>query len=101
MVELIVKAWAIIYFLFVSFVASLTLLLVCCLYRKDALLDSSASLVPVTVYPSPVLKRRRLTPPPCERVMIYVREENEVVYTPLHLVPPSSLGLLNAVSNEV
>ena len=51
-----------------------------------------------TLYSSPALKRRKLTPPPCERVMIYVRQENELAFTPLHLVPPTSLGLLDAVS---
>ena len=49
------------------------------------------------LYPSPLLKRRKLTPPPLERVMIYVRQENELAFTPLHLVPPTSLGLLDAV----
>jgi transcription factor CP2-like protein len=44
-----------------------------------------------------MLKRRKLTPPPIERVMIYVRQENELAFTPLHLVPPTSLGLLDAV----
>lgn len=82
-------------------------------YRKD-FLDSHAGLLgtplavpsnavanPSTLYSSsPVLKRRKLTPPPCERVMIYVRQENELAFTPLHLVPPTSLGLLDAVSSN-
>jgi hypothetical protein len=70
--------------------------------RKEMLtmgVDLAANVSGVTaMYTSPVVKRRRLTPPPCERVMIYVRQENELVYTPLHLVPPTSLGLLTAVS---
>lgn len=33
-----------------------------------------------------------------ERVMLYVRQESEDVYTPLHVAPPSVQGLLNAVS---
>ena len=70
--------------------------------RKEMLtmgVDLAANVSTVTaMYTSPVVKRRRLTPPPCERVMIYVRQENELVYTPLHLVPPTSLGLLTAVS---
>lgn len=53
------------------------------------------------LYSSPSLKRRKLTPPPCERVMIYVRQENELAFTPLHLVPPTSLGLLDAVSCSI
>lgn len=32
-----------------------------------------------------------------ERVMLYVRQESEDVYTPLHVAPPSVQGLLNAV----
>lgn len=32
-----------------------------------------------------------------ERVMLYVRQETEDVYTPLHVTPPSVQGLLNAV----
>lgn len=56
---------------------------------------------------SPPLKRTKLItggpgnagPPPLnERVMLYVRQENEEVYTPLHVVPPTTTGLLNAVS---
>lgn len=81
--------------------------------RKD-FLDSHAGLLgtplavpsnavanPSTLYSSsPVLKRRKLTPPPCERVMIYVRQENELAFTPLHLVPPTSLGLLDAIESK-
>ena len=33
-----------------------------------------------------------------ERVMLYVRQESEDVYTPLHVTPPTVQGLLNAVS---
>lgn len=39
-------------------------------------------------------------PPHNERVMLYVRQEGEEVYTPLHVVPPSTQGLLNAVSKK-
>lgn len=47
----------------------------------------------------PMIKRSRLSPPPLsERVMLYVRQEAEDVYTPLHVVPPTTQGLLNAVS---
>jgi len=46
----------------------------------------------------PPMKRGRMTPPTSERVMLYVRQENEEVYTPLHVVPPTTIGLLNAVS---
>lgn len=33
-----------------------------------------------------------------ERVMLYVRQESEDVYTPLHVTPPTTQGLRNAVS---
>lgn len=46
-------------------------------------------------------KRTRLTPPMSERVMLFVRRDGEDIYTPLHLVPPGTLGLLNAVSSLV
>lgn len=46
----------------------------------------------------PSIKRSRMTPPLNERVMLYVRQENEDVYTPLHVVPPTTVGLYNAVS---
>lgn len=46
----------------------------------------------------PTIKRQRMTPPLNERVMLYVRQDNEDVYTPLHVVPPTTIGLLNAVS---
>lgn len=46
----------------------------------------------------PIVKRQRMTPPLNERVMLYVRQSNEDVYTPLHVVPPTAIGLLNAVS---
>nr|CAH7726301.1 unnamed protein product [Callosobruchus chinensis] len=58
---------------------------------------------------SPPMKRPKLTgggpgsvgPPPLnERVMLYVRQENDDVYTPLHVVPPTTMGLLNAIENK-
>ena len=48
----------------------------------------------------PSAKRARLTPPLSQRVMLYARQEQEDVYTPLHVAPPTTLGLLNAVSTE-
>lgn len=73
--------------------------------KKEALLDSSMS-GDGTVF-APPLKRTKLLsggvsggagPPPLnERVMLYVRQESEDVYTPLHVVPPTTVGLLNAV----
>lgn len=48
----------------------------------------------------PTIKRQRMTPPLSERVMLYVRQDNEDIFTPLHVVPPTTIGLLNAVSYE-
>ncbi|KAJ8986292.1 hypothetical protein NQ317_010003 [Molorchus minor] len=72
--------------------------------KKDSsLLDNSLS-TDGNVF-SPPLKRAKVSsgpgsvgPPPLnERVMLYVRQENEDVYTPLHVVPPTTVGLLNAL----
>lgn len=35
-----------------------------------------------------------------ERVMLYVRQESEEFFTPLHVTPPTVQGLLNAVRNN-
>ncbi|XP_065218075.1 protein grainyhead isoform X3 [Planococcus citri] len=50
-----------------------------------------------TVFSSPPpMKRAKMIPPTNERVMLYVRQDNEDVYTPLHVAPPTTQGLLNA-----
>ncbi|XP_039276338.1 protein grainyhead isoform X4 [Nilaparvata lugens] len=53
-----------------------------------------------TVFSSPPLKRPKMVPPLNERVMLYVRQDSEEVYTPLHVVPPTTSGLLNAIENK-
>ena len=72
------------------------------LTRRKEFVDSNGVVNTIApsgaIFTSPLGKRRKLTPPPCERIMIYVRQENEVAFTPLHLLPPTSLGLLDAVS---
>jgi transcription factor CP2-like protein len=45
-------------------------------------------------------KRARIVPPSSERIMIYVRQETEEVYTPLHLVPPTVAGLIASIENK-
>ena len=45
-------------------------------------------------------KRPRIIPPSSERIMLYVRQETEDVYTPLHLVPPTVHGLISAIENK-
>lgn len=44
-------------------------------------------------------KRARTSPPLSERVMLYVRQDTDDVYTPLHVAPPTTQGLLHAVSS--
>lgn len=46
----------------------------------------------------PMKRLRSSMPPSSERLMIYVRQEGEDVFTPVHLAPPTTLGLLAAVS---
>ena len=65
--------------------------------KKDHILEQGLVAGGMSEF-GPPLKRGRMTPPTSERVMLYVRQENEDVYTPLHVVPPSTIGLLNAVS---
>lgn len=61
-----------------------------------------------TVY-SPALKKPKFmssncsnhssspnVPPLSERVMLYVRQESDDAYTPIHVVPPTTAGLINA-----
>ena len=77
------------------------------LTKKDILLDTSLTTDGALF--SPPLKRAKVLgsvpgtagPPPLnERVMLYVRQESEDVYTPLHVVPPTTVGLLNAIENK-
>ena len=48
----------------------------------------------------PSAKRARLVPPASERIMVYVRQETEDVYTPLHLVPPTVHGLISGAGHS-
>ncbi|XP_021698369.1 protein grainyhead isoform X2 [Aedes aegypti] len=68
--------------------------------KKDPSIIMDGSLVSNMSEFSPQIKRQRMTPPLSERVMLYVRQDNEDVYTPLHVVPPSTVGLLNAIENK-
>ena len=43
---------------------------------------------------------RRNFPPRSERVMLYVKQENEDIYSALHVVPPSVNGLVSAISGK-
>lgn len=68
-----------------------------CSEKKDHILEQ-AMVQNSMEFGQPVIKRQRMTPPLSERVMLYVRQDNEDVYTPLHVVPPTTMGLLQAVS---
>ena len=45
-------------------------------------------------------KRRKSFPPPESRMVVYVRQENEEIFTPLHLVPPTVPGLARAIETK-
>ena len=45
-------------------------------------------------------KRPRTLPPESVRIMVYVRQETEDVYTPLHLIPPTVTGLIASIENK-
>lgn len=62
--------------------------------KKDHIMLDSGML---NEYGVPI-KRQRISPPLTERVMLYVRQDNEDVYTALHVVPPTTNGLISAVS---
>ena len=46
------------------------------------------------------IKRRKTIPPSDSRMVVYVRQENEEIYTPLHLVPPTVPGLARAIESK-
>ena len=46
------------------------------------------------------IKRRKTVPPTDSRMVVYVRQENEEIYTPLHLVPPTVPGLARAIESK-
>jgi len=48
----------------------------------------------------PEAKRRKVLPPPDTRMVVYVRQENEEIFTPLHLVPPTVPGLARAIETK-
>ena len=41
-----------------------------------------------------------MVPPLESRMVVYVRQENEEIYTPLHLVPPTVPGLARAIESK-
>lgn len=67
--------------------------------KKDGILEGGMT-TDGNVF-SPPLKRPKMMAAPAhnERLMLYVRQDGDEVYTPLHVVPPTTQGLLNAVSN--
>ncbi|XP_069681599.1 protein grainyhead isoform X3 [Periplaneta americana] len=69
--------------------------------KKDGILEGANLSTDGSVF-SPPIKRTKMMAAPSlnERVMLYVRQETEDVYTPLHVVPPTTQGLLNAIENK-
>lgn len=65
--------------------------------KKDGILDSGMT-TDGNVF-NPPMKRPKMmtTPTHNERLMLYVRQDGDEVYTPLHVVPPTTQGLLNSV----
>lgn len=47
------------------------------------------------------LARRKAYPPSDTRMVVYVRQENEEIYTPLHLVPPTVPGIINLLFQTI
>ena len=52
-----------------------------------------------TAQPEP--KRRKVLPPPETRMVVYVRQENEEIFTPLHLVPPTVPGISSQALHKI
>ncbi|XP_023727450.1 protein grainyhead isoform X5 [Cryptotermes secundus] len=66
--------------------------------KKDGIIDGANLSTDGNVFSSPPIKRAKMMAAPSlnERVMLYVRQDTEDVYTPLHVIPPTTQGLLNA-----
>lgn len=67
--------------------------------KKDHIMLDGSMGTSINEYGVPI-KRQRITPPLSERVMLYVRQDNEDVYTALHVVPPTTNGLVSANYGE-
>jgi len=65
-----------------------------------AVLSPGASVLRPAAPPEQGGKRRKLLPPPEARMVVYVRQENEEIFTPLHLVPPTVPGLARAIETK-
>jgi transcription factor CP2-like protein len=80
--------------------ADFGLCLIFCSDKKDGIIDGANLSTDGNVFSSPPIKRAKMMAAPSlnERVMLYVRQETDDVYTPLHVIPPTTQGLLNAVS---
>ena len=71
------------------------------LFNGNVLATNAAVLKHNGVPESPLdIKRRKTVPPPDTRMVVYVRQENEEIYTPLHLVPPTVPGLARAIESK-
>lgn len=63
----------------------------------DRIVDPLTASVEMAISQPPV-KRIKIYPP--DRVLIYAKQENEEVFHPLHLLPPSLVGLAVAIQNK-
>ena len=71
------------------------------LFNGNVLATNAAVLKHNGVPESPLdIKRRKTVPPADARMVVYVRQENEEIYTPLHLVPPTVPGLARAIESK-
>ncbi|OWA51832.1 Protein grainyhead [Hypsibius exemplaris] len=63
--------------------------------HAHAMSDHHPTSIVDNVLPPP--KRMKIVPSASERIMLYVRKETDDVYTALHLMPPTTKGLVQAI----
>jgi len=67
---------------------------------NTAVASGGVSILKSNANSQPEPKRRKVLPPPDTRMVVYVRQENEEIFTPLHLVPPTVPGLARAIETK-
>jgi len=67
---------------------------------NPAITSGGVSILKSNANSQPEPKRRKVLPPPDTRMVVYVRQENEEIFTPLHLVPPTVPGLARAIETK-
>ena len=66
---------------------------------NPAITSGGVSILKSNANSQPEPKRRKVLPPPDTRMVVYVRQENEEIFTPLHLVPPTVPGKEKGLSS--